>query len=77
MEKSKFPIKAIRAGQNSAGAFINLLNAEMEGLLEASKFNLSRMLYGDGSGLLGTVQSVSTTVATMDTVKGFVEGYVD
>lgn len=66
--------KAIRAGQNSAGAFINLLNAEMEGLLEASKFNLSRMLYGDGSGLLGTVTSVSSTVATMDTVKGFVEG---
>ena len=44
--------KAIRASQNSVGAFVNLLNAEMEGLLEASKFNFGRMLYGDGSGLI-------------------------
>ena len=44
--------KAIRASQNNAGAFVNLLNAEMEGLIKASTFNLSRMLYGDGSGFL-------------------------
>lgn len=42
--------KAIRASQNSAGAFVNLLNAEMDGLLKASKFNFGRMLYGDGNG---------------------------
>ena len=47
--------KAIRASQNNAGAFVNLLNAEMEGLLKASKYNLGRMLYGDGSGKLCTV----------------------
>ena len=45
--------KAIRASQNSTGAFVNLLNAEMEGLLTASKFNLGRMLYGDGTGVCG------------------------
>lgn len=44
--------KAIRASQSNTGAFVNLLNAEMEGLLKASKFNLGRMLYGDGSGTL-------------------------
>ena len=48
--------KAIRASQNSAGAFVNLLNAEMEGLLKASKFNFGRMLYGDGTGLIATKQ---------------------
>ena len=42
--------KAIRASENNAGAFVNLLNAEMEGLLKASKFNFARMLYGDGTG---------------------------
>ena len=42
--------KAIRASGSNTGAFVDLLNAEMEGLLTASKFNLGRMLYGDGTG---------------------------
>ena len=46
--------KAIRASENTAGAFINLLTNEMEELIKASKYNLSRMLYGDGTGLLTT-----------------------
>ena len=49
--------KAIRASQNSSGAFVNLLNAEMEGLIKASKFNFGRMLYGDGSGKLCVIQT--------------------
>ena len=32
--------KAIRASQNSAGAFVNLLEAEMEGLIKASPLQL-------------------------------------
>lgn len=47
--------KAIRCSQNSAGAFVNLLNEEMESLIKSSTFNLGRMLYGDGSGVLGKV----------------------
>lgn len=69
--------KAIRASQNSAGAFVNLLNAEMEGLLKASKFNFGRMLYGDGSGLLATTTDNVTTSKnkiTVDSVKGLIEG---
>lgn len=69
--------KAIRASQNSVGAFVNLLNAEMEGLLKASKFNFGRMLYGDGSGLLATSVenlSASKTDITVDSVKGIIEG---
>lgn len=46
--------KAIRASRDGRGAFTDLLNAELEGLLEAAKFNLGRMLYGDGSGFLST-----------------------
>lgn len=68
--------KAIRASANNAGAFVDLLNAEMEGLLTASKFNLGRMLYGDGSGLVGTVTAYSAGVATMDSVKNLMEGMV-
>ena len=47
--------KAIRCSQNSAGAFVNLLNDEMENLIKSSTFNLGRMLYGDGTGILSTV----------------------
>ncbi|MCQ2555958.1 MAG: phage major capsid protein, partial [Clostridia bacterium] len=68
--------KAIRASANSAGAFVDLLNAEMEGLLTASKFNLGRMLYGDGSGAVGTVTAYAAGVATMDSVKNLMEGMV-
>lgn len=68
--------KAIRASANNAGAFVNLLNAEMEGLIKASKFNFGRMLYGDGSGLLATVVSVSGNVLTLDSVQFLMEGMV-
>lgn len=68
--------KAIRASANSNGAFVDLLNAEMEGLLAASKFNLGRMLYGDGSGAVGTVSAYASGVATMTSVKNLVEGMV-
>ncbi len=68
--------KAIRASANSNGAFVDLLNAEMEGLITASKFNLGRMLYGDGSGLVGKVSQYSSGVATMDSVKNLMEGMV-
>ena len=71
--------KAIRASKDGSGAFTDLLNAELEGLLTASKFNLGRMLYGDGSGLLATF-SVKTeggkTETTCDTVRNLIEGLV-
>ncbi len=68
--------KAIRASSNNSGAFIDLLNAEMDGLLTASRFNLGRMLYGDGSGQVGKVVSYASNVATMDSVKNLMEGMV-
>ena len=52
--------KAIRASSANPGAFVNLLNAEIDGLLTASKFNLGRMLYGDGTGVIATVTATNT-----------------
>ena len=46
--------KALKASSSDAGAFVNLLTAEMEGLCESSKFNFARMLYGNGSALLAS-----------------------
>ena len=70
--------KAMRASANSAGAFVNLLNAEMEGLVKASGFNFGRMIYGDGSGLLATVESFdnSNGAISVDSVRNLIEGMV-
>ena len=72
--------KAIRASQNNAGAFVNLLNDEMEGLIKASSFNFGRMLYGDGTGLLATVSAFDATTnkitCAVSDVKNLIEGLV-
>jgi hypothetical protein len=65
--------KAIRASASDSGAFVNLLNDEMESLIKSSAFNIGRMVYGDGTGLLATA-SVSNNVVTYDSVKNLVEG---
>lgn len=66
--------KAVRASENNSGAFVSLLNAEMEGLLKASAFNFGRMLFGDGSGSLATVGGVAESGVTVDSVKNLMEG---
>lgn len=68
--------KAIRSSQNSAGAFVNLLNDEMESLIKSSTFNLGRMLYGDGTGIIASVDDVADsgdTEITVDGVKNLME----
>ena len=66
--------KAIRAGKEGAGAFTDLLAAEITGLLEASKFNLARMLYGDGSGFLCNFTAVTDGVLTVSDTNNLIEG---
>lgn len=70
--------KVLRAAQNSAGSFVNILNSEMEGLISAAKFNFSRMLFQDGSGKLASLKGTQTsnTVLTVDSVKNLIEGMV-
>jgi len=68
--------KAVRASSASAGAFVNLLNAEMEGLIRASSYNFGRMLYGDGSGKLANITANTTTTFTVDNVQNLIEGMV-
>ncbi len=68
--------KAIRASENNSGAFISLLNAEMDGLIKSSTFNFGRMLFGDGSGKIAIVSTISSGVITLDSVKNVMEGMV-
>ncbi|MBR1925629.1 MAG: phage major capsid protein [Clostridia bacterium] len=70
--------KAMKSSVDDAGAFVNLLTAEMEGLLTASKFNLGRMIYGDGSGLLANVVSAvkGSGKIVVSSTKNLIEGLV-
>ena len=68
--------KAIRASEHNSGAFVNLLNDEMEGLIKASSFNFGRMLFGDGSGALACVEEVMDNEIRIDTVKNLAEGMI-
>ena len=68
--------KAIRASENSTGAFVNLLTSEMEGLIKASAFNFGRMLYGDGTGKLATITDNDTNNVVVDSTKNLIEGMV-
>lgn len=68
--------KAIRASADNSGAFVNLLEAEMEGLLKASRFNFGRMLFGDGSGVIAKAVSNTGNVITVDDVRNLMEGMV-
>ena len=68
--------KAIRASQHNSGAFVDLLAAEMEGLVRASKFNFGRMLFGDGSGKLCKVVTQTNNVIKVDNVQNLMEGMV-
>ena len=68
--------KAIRASAHNSGAFLSLLEAEMEGLIKAAKFNFGRMLYGDGSGVLCTTTSQSGNSIVVNNVKNITEGMI-
>lgn len=66
--------KAIRASENSAGAFVNILNAEMEGLVASAKANLARMIYSNGSGLICRVTSKSGKIVGVNFTRSYFKG---
>ena len=66
--------KALRASAGSEGAFVNLLNDEMQSLVKSASFNFGRMLYGDGSGKLAMVVNKSGDTVMVDDVSGIFEG---
>lgn len=66
--------KTIEASRSSVGAFANLLKQELEDALEDAKDNLSRQVFGDGTGKLANITAVSGNVLTVDNVDYFAEG---
>ena len=70
--------KTMVLGSSDQGAMINALDAEVKGSYAAAKWNLSRALFGDGSGYLTSTIPGSTeqdTFSVYDT-KNLIEGLV-
>lgn len=68
--------KALRASANDDGAFVNLLNDEMDALYQNAKFNFGRMLFGNGDSYLGKVYAATDSELMVDRINNFVEGMI-
>lgn len=67
--------KLIEASKNNIGAFARALQTEMEELMTDAKDEVSRAVYGDGTGTLGIVtDATSATAPEVDNIGYFAEG---
>lgn len=67
--------KAIRASANNEGAFVNLLNDEMEGLIKSASFQFGRMLFGPENILNNSFELCGEfNEVRMPSVSNFYEG---
>lgn len=60
------PGKLFRAARSNRGAFINAVDAELKGMVEALQWDLNRQLFGDGTGKLATVDAATGTSLTVN-----------
>lgn len=70
--------KTMVLGSTDQGAMINALDAEVKGSYAAAKWNLSRALFGDGSGLLCQLDGVNEagTIFRSNNPNNLIEGLV-
>ena len=69
--------KAMRASRDTSGAFVNLVNAEMEGLISSAKQNFQRMLFSNGSGRMCKItKRVSNAVYEVDELHDYYVGMI-
>ena len=68
--------KALRASASNEGAFVNLLNDEMQTLVKGATYHFGRMLFGNGTGLVADTRSASGNRVSAYDVKNLVEGMV-
>jgi len=57
--------KAIKAAQNSPGAFASLIGGEMKNLVSTAQANLNRMVYGNGNPYLAWTSAVNQAAGTI------------
>ena len=71
--------KTMKASRNKDGAFLSLLEADLEDAQADAKDNQARQVFGDGTGKMATTGAVTTgNTFPVDSVRFFAEGqYVD
>ena len=70
--------KLLRISDTGMGSAVDVLNYEIDSLLDAAKFNLRRMLFQNGKGILTTTAAAganNVTIAVSDT-RNLIEGMV-
>ena len=60
--------ETIEASKGNANAFIEAATFEIDGAIESATRSLAVSLFGDGSGSIGVIGSMSTTTASNDTI---------
>lgn len=68
--------KALRASATNEGAFVNLLNDEMQSLVRSASFQFGRMLFGDGSGYLAECLDAMSNIIYTPNVQNITEGMI-
>lgn len=68
--------KAMKASRLNTNSFVDLLTQEMKGILEAAKFNYSRALFTDGTGVIATVGDSNDNCVQVDSLKYLMEGMI-
>lgn len=69
--------KTIKASRSNRGAFVSLLEADLEDALTDAKDNLSRQVFGDGRGVLATCTAqTDVTTLTVSSVQFLAEGMI-
>lgn len=69
--------KTMKSSRSDRGAFVNLLEAELEDAMTDAKDSLARMVFGDGTGVMATT-AAQTTVNTINVsnTQYFAEGQI-
>jgi hypothetical protein len=66
--------KAIRASASNEGAFVNLLNDEMDSLVKNASYNFARMLFGNTRGVLTKATAFAGDKVVVENPYVFAEG---
>lgn len=75
----EFSDKLVRISGKGASTPVDIINTELENLLYSAKFNLRRMLFQDGSGVLATITSIpsaGSTYLVVDDTRNLAKGMI-
>lgn len=67
---------SISKTKSERGAFLQALKSELDMIRNDLQLDQARQYYGDGTGVIGVVSSISTTVVTLTSAEPIVKGYI-